>query len=243
MNEDKMVERKIEEPKQEVVTIDMYAQDPRRYGSAIVESTQGLPESVKNLDEISLRQMSNYTQEKICEYTGLSTLSNKVVSFINSGAYTDKYLNRVFGSRFVTKVKKSKNGIEKGMDTDIEEEEKEIKYFIRDQREYAKIEIDALQNWTSKGLDTFYEEYMQFMYGKLTKGFVDRSLMAGYVGAKNENTKLKYLKLIMDSLGMGKNTNTAVQVNVYKDGGGKELNQEIISVSGNDTFDLGIGNE
>ena len=234
--------REIDMPEQEQVALEEYAMNPRRYNNAIVEQKDGLPESVLDLDEVSLRQMMNYIDRSVCEYTGKNTYLDKVVSFINSGAYSSSYLNRVFGKRYVAKtrrVKKVKTEIG-GNDSTIWEEEKfeEPRYYIKSKNEYAKIEVDALQNWENKKLSIYFEEYLNFKHGKLTKEFVEQTILVGIKESESETLKLRWVKEATNILGMNKGSNNLTQVNVYTDGGGKGLGEKISETSGNDNFNI-----
>lgn len=63
--------------------------------------------------------------------------------------------------------------------------------------------------------------------------------MVGIKESPDHATRLKYLKMASDILGMKGKTNL-MQINLYKDGGGNKHNQTVIDVSGNDNYDLGI---
>lgn len=236
-------ERKNNMPEQEQVSLGEYAMNPRRYGNALIEQPEGLPLGVLDLDETSLRQMMNYIDKGVCNWTGKSTYLDKVVSFINSGAYSDSYLEKVFGHKYITKTRNVKRGsnVDKGSYEETDENE-EIRYYIKNKNEYAKIEIDALQNWERKKLGVFFEEYLTFKYGKLTKELVEQTILSGIVESQDENMKLRWVKEAKDILGMSKGSNNLTQVNVYNDGGGKGLGKKITEVSGNDNFNI-LGDE
>lgn len=62
---------------EEKISVEEYAMNPRRYQNAIIENQSGLPESIVNLDEVSLRQVLNYVNEIDCEWTGKKHLATK----------------------------------------------------------------------------------------------------------------------------------------------------------------------
>ena len=232
-------ERKNDIPKQEKVSLGEYALDPRRYANAIVERPDGLPETILKLDEVSLRQMMNYIEKSECEWTGKNTYLDKVVSFLNSGAYDREYLERVFGKKYITKNKKVKSGSSaKTGAFDEVEEEQEIRYYVKDRVEYAKIEVMALQNWQVKGLGIIFEEYFSLKYGKLTKELIESTILAGIKDSENEAMRLRWVKEGMDILGLKKGSNNLTQVNVYSDGGGQGLGKRMTEISGNDNFNI-----
>lgn len=232
---------RLEKIGKESVSMETYALNPRRYGNAIVEKVEGLPSFVKDLDEVSLRHIMNYIDKNECQWTGKTTYLNKVVSFLNSGAYSDKYLERVFGFSWKPKSVKTKSGSSDNLGNyNDREEELEKRYFIRDKVEYAKIEIDAIQNWENKKLSVYFDEYITTKHGKLTKELIEQEILIGLREAQDDNTKLKYIKTATDILGMNKGSNNLTQVNVYSDGGGRGLSKEIVRTSGNDNFDIGV---
>lgn len=239
MDEKSEYSRIIEVPEQEQVGLEIYAQNPRRYQNALIENKDGLPESVLELDEISLRQMMNYINKTTCDYTGKTTYLNKVVSFINSGVYTQSYLDSVFGKRYKTMSRKQTRGSHsKQGNHDEVIEEQEIQYYIKNRNEYAKIEIDALQNWEAKGLESVYQEYAVFSSGKLNKEIVEQSILSGLLNSKDETIRLRYIKEAMNFLGLNKGSNALQQVNVYTQGGGAGLGKKITETTGNDNFVL-----
>lgn len=226
-------------PEQEQVGIKEYAMNPRRYQNALIESQDGLPKSILGLDEISMRQLINYTTKNKCEFTGQLTYLDKVVSFINSGAYPQEYLNKVFGRRYKVKNRKTTKGSNDKLGKyDEMIEEQEIEYYIRNKNEYAKIQIDALQNWEIKKLGVAIEEYLSFSFGKLNKEFIEHAILMGIKNTQDESIKLRYIKEGINVLGMNKGSNNLTQVNVYTEGGGKGLGAKISETTGNDNFVL-----
>lgn len=226
----------------ETVSVEMYAMNPRRYANAIIENKEGLPESILDLDEVSLRHILNYVNETECDYTGKKTFGDVVISFINSGVYTHAFLSSVFGTREVVKQRKTKNGMTADGDYTEVEEVTEKQYYIKDKRAYAKIEMDAIQNWDTKGLKYISLEVQQTRIGQLSRELVESNILLGIKEAPNHDTKIKYLRMATDVLGMKGKTNLT-QINVYKDGGGDKHNQTVVDISGNDNYDLGIGVE
>ena len=234
-------ERKVEVPKQEIADMKEYAMNPRRYQNALIESKEGLPTSLLELDEVSVLQMMNYISKDVCDYTGESMYLNKVSSFINSGAYPSSYLEKVFGKKYITKKrnKVSKTVLDESLGSFEEiSEEQEISYYIRNRQEYAKIEIDALQNWTNKNLGAIFQEYLVFNYGELTKEVISQALLSGVLNSKDETTRLRYIKESMNLLGLNKGSNNLTQVNVSTEGGGSGLGKKLAKNTGNDNFVL-----
>ena len=225
---------------EEEISVEKYAMNPRRYQNAIIENQSGLPESIVNLDEVSLRQVLNYVNEIDCEWTGKKTFGDKVVSYINSGVYKRTYLEGVFGVKEVVRQwRKRSSKSELAGSSEDEEQEIESRYYIKNKTEYAKIEIAAIQNWNNKGLNFVFQEYLQERFGQLDREVVENAVLVGIKESPDHATKLKYLKIASDILGMKGKTNL-MQINLYKDGGGNKHNQTVIDVSGNDNYDLGI---
>ena len=223
----------------ETVSVEMYAMNPRRYANAIIESKEGLPESILDLDEVSLRQLLNYVNETHCDYTGKKTFGDTVISFINSGVYNHAFLDSVFGVRETVRQKKTKNGSNENGKFNEVEEVVDRQYYIRDKRAYAKIQMDAIQNWNNKGLNFVALELQQARFGQLSREMVESNILLGIKESENQETKIKYLRMAVDVLGMKGKTNLT-QINVYKDGGGDKYNKTVIDVSGNDNYDLGL---
>lgn len=237
----KEYEIELDLPEEQKVHITDYAMNPRKYTNAIIENIEGIPESIRDLDVISLRQIMNFVSKEECPYTGKSTYMNKVASFINSGFYSDEYLNKVFGKKYIVKSRKTKKGYTSDSGNFNEEEDiSEIKYYIKDRLEYSKIEMAALQNWESKELGIVFDEYFSFKYNKLNKEMIEQTILTGINEAQDDNTKLKYIKMAIDIMGLNKGKNNVSMINVYTEGGGRGLSKRMAQVSGNDNFVLGV---
>jgi hypothetical protein len=149
-------------------------------------------------------------------------------------------LEGVFGVKEVVRQwRKRSSKSELAGSSEDEEQEIESRYYIKNKTEYAKIEIAAIQNWNNKGLNFVFQEYLQERFGQLDREVVENAVLVGIKESPDHATKLKYLKIASDILGMKGKTNL-MQINLYKDGGGNKHNQTVIDVSGNDNYDLGI---
>jgi hypothetical protein len=208
----------------EIVKPEQYATDIRRYANSILEDTEGLPVSFTELDEIAARTLINFLNNTINPYTNKSTFGNITESYMISGAYTDEYLK-----------KHSKHTVVENERGDIQKETYEF-----DHREYAKIQIKALNMWQKKKLDVVMNDYKALRYGKIEpKDIIENAILSGITGSNNEKEKIDYIKLGIKVFGLDKNAGSQ-PINVYVDGGGKELTKSIVSSTGNSNFDLGL---
>lgn len=221
------VNKSREIPDIETVDIETYTKDIRRYQNSLIESSQGVPVSMLELDEISIRQVLSFTQRTKNPYTGNMTFGNIVESYMMSGAYPEEYLKKHFRVREV----KRKNGRNEYIETVYE----------RDEEIYQKIEISAIRNWKLKELNKVVFEWNKEKLGGLTEeNIILNSIISGVVQSQDEATRLKYLNIAVKAFNIENKTKMS-QFNVYLNGGGEKLNRTIIETTGEDKYDLGLG--
>lgn len=230
-------ERQVELPEIEKTDIEKYLQDARRYSNAIIEDYKGLPDKISSLDEISARQLLFFTQDKVNPWTGKRTLGNVVESYMMSGAYTDEYLNKHFKKEERKKLVKVEKGNFGDIDGEKEFYETVTEYKIN-HKIYQKIELEAFRNWNSKELSVYVLEVQKLALGNMSpEDLIKFYVNMGIVQSDNSKERLAWIKEGMKIYNMEKSAQMQ-QINVYVNGGGRELNKTIVESSGNDNYNL-----
>ena len=165
--------------------------------------------------------------ETISQFTGKKTMLDIEESYIMSGVYGDDYLDKVYKAEEI-EIEKEKHG--------TTWTEYSIVYTVLNRNEDIRIRSEARKFWSEHQLENIFQEAQQYKRGNIP--FVDQLKFAIETDALRSGN-IQNRKMAMDIHGM-KNKMGTVQINVYRDGGGKQLNRTIIESSGNDNFNLGL---
>lgn len=165
--------------------------------------------------------------DTVCEFTGKKTMLDLEESYIMSGVYSDEHLWSVY-QKIEKEVEKSKGGT-----TWVEYE---YEYKVLNRNEDMRIRSEARRFWMEHQLDTMFLEAQQYKRGNIP--FTDQLKFAIETDALRPGDTANR-KMAMDIHAM-KNKFGGVQINVYHEGKGKQLNKTIIEASGNDNYDLGL---
>jgi len=163
--------------------------------------------------------------ETVSEYTGKKTFLDIEESYIMCGVYPN--LGDVYESKEI-EIEKEKHG--------TTWTEYSIVYTVLNRNEDIRIRSEARKFWSEHQLENIFQEAQQYKRGNIP--FVDQLKFAIETDALRSGD-IQNRKMAMDIHGM-KNKMGNVQINVYRDGGGKQLNRTIIESSGNDNFNLGL---
>ena len=215
---------------QEIVNLKDVAVDGiERYENSILEN---VPSGLAEKGICAVRLFHYFLDsETINEWTGKPTMLDLEESYIMSGVYPDEHLKKVY----------------KAWEEEVEVRRKDgstlteyvMKYIVLNKSEDMRIRIEARRFWADNQLDQYFQEAQQIQRGSIP--FIDQLKFAIETDALKPGDTANR-KMAMDIHGM-KNKFGQAQINVYVDGGGKQLARTIIESSGNDNYNLGLGDE
>lgn len=208
MGYEKVVGKTRELEKVNKIDVETYMEDRRRYAKDLVEDTTGLPSEFFDLDLVSANQVLYFLdRDYISPYTGKRTFNNLIESYIVSGSYTTAHLNSVFEKE--EKELHNMNGDFIGIET----------IYHRDEDEYKKIELAAMQNWRMKNLDNYIRAMFEDKLGGIPlEDLVKMEVVTNALYHENDVRKAQYMRMAIDILGLKDKADVIVQ-NVWKKGG------------------------
>lgn len=198
----------------------------------LVESCLGLPNNFMKLSFEEQSMLMLYTDGEIVEpFSGKKTKGNILASYLM--IYPNK---KVLERIFITK--KVITGID-GSGNEIFEERKEIDSNMFSQ--YLQIKASAGALWKKNNLKDLVKVVRELIeYGGLKdEDILERTILDDAMSGDRSNFTARMRSIAVKIKGMEK-SNQLQQVNVYVEGGGKQLNKIIAESSGNNNYDLGI---
>jgi len=201
----------------------------------VVEREMGFPESYMRLGEVEQRMMMMYMEDVREPMTGESTYGKVFTSWL--------YANRQEGGiRIPTDL------FIKVMDTAVDSKTGELveveKTVPNPDRMnlYLRLKARAFATWRQNNMHELVKPMREIFKnaGMKDEQILEQAIVDDALADDKSNYTARMRSLAVKVKGMEKN-NALQMVNVYVEGGGNKLNRTIIEETGNDTYDLGLG--
>lgn len=202
----------------------------------LVESEMGLPKAYMLLEDCAKQVLMGYLESDLEEpYSGLKTKGNIFASYLM--AYPNK---KVLKSLFVETL------VETGAyDKDGDPIQKVVKKVNPERFEvYTRLKQQSGAYWRKNNLKDLVRPMRDIIQqgGFKDEDILERAIIDDALSEDKSQFTARMRSLAVKVKGMEK-TNSIQQINVYVEGGGKQLNNTIIEASGNDAYDLGLGDD
>lgn len=217
--------------KEEIATIEDIAVDGiKRYENAILTN---IPANLSSKGIVAVRTFLNYMDnEMVSEFTGKKTYLNVEESYLSSGVYSDEHLKEVYEVEVIESIDVNpKTGDSRVIYTN--------KYKVLNKREDLRLKAEALRFWQENNLSNHFSEMLDLKRGGVP---FEELLKATIQTDALKEGDVQNRKMAMDIHGM-KNKNNKQTINVYVEGGGKKMVQEMSYSSNNKFLDLGLEDE
>ena len=202
---------------------------------ALMEQAIDLPPAFMRLEEQQQQMILLYLEPEYLEtYSGKYTKDDVFASFL--ATYKNKdLLNKIFATDEVVV----------GTDSEGNKLTREIKVINQDYMpQYLRLKAYAKSLWKSNNLKEMVKTMREIMSndGFKDEELLERSIIDDALAKDKSAYTMRNRSLAVKIKGMEK-SNALQQINVYVEGGGRQLNRTIIESSGNDNYELGIEKE
>ena len=111
----------------------------------------------------------------------------------------------------------------------------DVKKKIKNYKKYNEIKIKAMEAFhQNPEIHNTWRGLIELHFGVNPKDLLQNAILQDALYAENHYDKNTNRKMAMDMLGLGKDVNNGVQINVFEDGGGKHLAQAIKDLTDDD---------
>ena len=202
----------------------------------LVESEMGLPKTYLLLEDCAKQVLMGYLEAGLEEpYSGLATKGNIFASYLLSYP-NKKVVKEMFMEVLVDTGQFDKEG------NSIQKVIKKVnpeKFAV-----YTRLKQQSGAFWRRNNLKDLVKPMRDIIQqgGFKDEEVLERAIIDDALSEDKSQFTARMRSLAVKVKGMEK-TNTLQQINVYVDGGGKQLNDTIIEASGNDAYSLGLGDD
>lgn len=177
------------------------------------ENALGVPHSfydlsIENQNMIMFYLDPDFYNEDILEKTHMNVLASYVTAYLD-----EKEIEKIWDIRKVP-VKDDKGNV---LGWDFEKK-------IKNYKKYNETKVKALETFhKNPKIHETWQGLIKLHFGVNPKDLLQNAILQDALHAQNYQDKNANRKMAMDMFGMGKETNNGIQINVYEDGGGKNL--------------------